>query len=783
MALLMETILVDAGYDFSFADTGEKGLKMITEEHPDLIILDYMIPVMKGDEVFRKLMTEEQYKDCRDIPVIMLSAKSGNESKKRELMELGLSVYLMKPFGEQELLNVIDNVLVSHSIKMRSQRLESELLETKNYLENLIQITPASIFVYNLIDDEITFLNREIEKLTGYSISVANQDKSVLFSLLSEDEKLNIRDDLLKSKPIKNLEVPVERKNGDIRWTLQSIVPIVEADRSIRRAEGVVIDITDKKRAEQEAMHRHQELGIINAITKAISSRLTIEQVLHTVMSQTVKLIPFDCIRLTLFNDDYETANIIVIRDNRLHREKMFPIAGTSSEWILKNGEAIVEIDLRKGGFSEDKKLVEEGLLSAIRVPLAFENNTIGVLGLQSENINEYSERDIEVLHQIADALAIAIRNAQLFSELKEANKQVSIAKEFAENILQNVTSGVVTTNLNGQITLLNPAGEEILGWKNTLAIGEDVYNVIKFANGELDDDIFGEVIEEEHSFRIHETEVVRRDGRKIPFGMSIAPLKESGEIVGAVGLFADLTEAKKLEEEAQKIKHLAQMGEMSARIAHETKNSLAALQSGIQFVQMTVPEEEQETFEDLLSEIDRMDKVVKDLLAFSQKPRLNLASVSPKLLLEVPLYLASQKLKSEDVLLVEEYDENLPELMLDQQKMEQVYINLIFNAIQAMPNGGTLTIKVKNTLNFELGAETVSVMISDTGMGIPQENLDKIFSPFYSTKVEGTGLGLSLAKRFVEAHGGRIYVNSKPGEGTQFVTEFILDKNRELEK
>ena len=779
MTLLMEAILVDVGYEFHSAEDGIKGLQKILKIHPDLVLLNYMLPIINGDEVFTKLMTEKEFESCRDIPVIMLSTKMGSEIRRRELIELGLAAYLKKPFGEQELLNVIDNVLVSHSIKIRSRRLEGELRETKNYLENLIKITPATIFVFDLINNEVTFLNEEITKLTGYEIVESNEDASILLGQFSANRQEKLRQQLLRREPIRNLEIPVQHKDGTIRWALLNIVPIVEKGTQVNKAEGVVIDISERKRAEQKAQLRHQELTVINAITKAVSARLDIEHVLRTVASEAIKLIPFNCIQLTLFDNRENYADVITIREDKIYKRENIYIADSSAQWIRTKGEPFIEENLENGDFDDDEILVEQGFLSAIRVPLVFENNIIGIFELLSERYKEYTNRDISILRQIADALAIATRNAQLFSELREANMQVSIAKEFVENILQNVTSGVVTVDLKKKITLLNYAGELILGYGQESAIGKLVSQIIRFENDDKRQDIFGDVIKTGKSLRVHERKAIRRDGSIIPFRMSVAPLKEAGKIVGAVGLFEDLTEIKTIEEEAQKIKHLAQMGEMAARIAHETKNSLAALQSGIQFVQSGLSAEDQDTFEELLGEIRRMDKVVKDLLAFSQQPRLNLSPVYPPTLLQVALYLANQEIEKNKINLVEEYDEALPELLLDQQKMEQVYVNLVLNAVQAMPNGGTLTIKIKNTLNFEEGAETVSFIISDTGVGISKENQEKIFSPFFSTKTQGTGLGLSLAKRFVEAQNGRIYVKSRLGEGTTFITEFFLNQKK----
>ncbi|RMH72741.1 MAG: PAS domain S-box protein [Gemmatimonadetes bacterium] len=806
LALLLESVLEDAGYHFLWESDGITGLERIQETHPDLVLLDSTLPGMSGEAVFQEMMTNPQYSDCRDIPVIMLSAKRSDSSIRRRLLELGLSVYLLKPFGTSELLNIIDNVLVTSNIRGQNKKLQRELGRTQNYLENLVQITPAAIFVIDLQRDTIDFFNKEAEIQTGYSLRELKLRNVQLFPETYAPRYQKLLDRLRQGETILAEEIPVVQKNGSVRWTLQNIVPVEDDKGNIHTAQGVSFDITNLKEAERELEHRNRELTIINTITKAISSSLDIEFMFRVVVQELSQMILIDRANLVLFEVqahsapigghltlqlDIDYASILALyRVGEGYRQRLLEhqsMKSTAAEWIVYSRRRHIERDMALSHFAEDKLLLKEGLRSAVRLPLVFEEKIIGVLELFSRKLESHAAKDLSLLEQVADELAIAIRNAQLFRELRHSHAEVLAAKEFTEGIIQNAASGILTIDRESRITTFNQAAEGILLWKREEVVRQPVQNVMDLSTlaEELDlADPFREVIEQGVVMSQKETVIRRKDDVEIPIGISIAPLRGNDRVVGAVVLFSDLTLIKAIEEEQQKLKHLAQMGEMSARIAHEIKNSLAALQTGIQVAQATAASDEDASQMDaLLDEIKRMDRIVKDLLRFSREPELHLSLVPIREMLMSPVYNIRMILEEYDnIEFVEEYDDNLPELFIDEGKMEQVFINLLQNALQAMPNGGRLTLRVKKNINFQMGVETVFIEVSDTGVGIPPEQQERIFDPFFSTKTEGTGLGLALSKRFVEAHGATITVHSQKGQGTTFRVELVVHRPPETE-
>jgi signal transduction histidine kinase len=220
--------------------------------------------------------------------------------------------------------------------------------------------------------------------------------------------------------------------------------------------------------------------------------------------------------------------------------------------------------------------------------------------------------------------------------------------------------------------------------------------------------------------------------------------------------------------QQMERADRLASVGEMSAGIAHEIKNPLAAISGAITVLADDFPAEDprREVVAKVLEQINRLDRVVTDLLYFGKpgKPAFDWVDVND--LLKKTLFFVAQHPEARDVHQVQELTRNLPPVWVDEKQLQQVFFNIIINAIQAMKSGGTLLIQTD--LREQEGKTLVRVLIGDSGPGIPAEELDKIFAPFYTTKTQGTGLGLAICRQLMEQQGGTIQVSSRVGEGTR---------------
>ncbi|HIE30229.1 TPA: sensor histidine kinase [Candidatus Poribacteria bacterium] len=238
----------------------------------------------------------------------------------------------------------------------------------------------------------------------------------------------------------------------------------------------------------------------------------------------------------------------------------------------------------------------------------------------------------------------------------------------------------------------------------------------------------------------------------------------EIGELTAA---FNQMTrKLRQSQQELVKAERLATAGRMAAAFAHDIRNPLSSIKMMVQLLRKRVQpgEENQKYIRSITEEIDRLNDIVKNIMDFARPMKLNLQKDDINSVLLEVLNFMEAKLIHHKITLVKNLSKDLPLIMLDADKLKQVFMNVIFNAIQSMSSGGELTIATKQR------GSTILVEISDTGVGIPPENLSRLFEPFFTTKAEGTGLGLTNARQILQQHGGDIEVQSKVGVGTTVI-------------
>jgi two-component system, NtrC family, sensor histidine kinase PilS len=369
----------------------------------------------------------------------------------------------------------------------------------------------------------------------------------------------------------------------------------------------------------------------------------------------------------------------------------------------------------------------------------------------------------------LSGALADQLRLAD--QSLLEKEQGLTRLQAFHENIVHSISSGVFTTDEGGRITSFNPAAQEATGYGFHQVHGRHWREVFNWHPSQPTD---ASHIDCTANMRF-EVECKRADGNRLILGMTVSPLHEQGKETGLVGVFKDLTQIRDLEEEMRRKEWLASLGEMSAGMAHEIRNPLGALAGAMQMLRKDLHGDEtsQRLMDIAVREATRLDTIITEFLQYARPPALDLGEYDLNKVLAETLDLVQHEARTRaNMKIVTTLANGALPGQIDQDQMKQVFWNLATNAFDAMPQGGQLSIST-GCRKIDVGgrkADVVEISFQDSGEGIPKENLDKIFLPFFTTKKQGSGLGLAAVHRIVDLHGGWIKVDSEQGKGSRLV-------------
>jgi PAS domain S-box-containing protein len=402
-------------------------------------------------------------------------------------------------------------------------------------------------------------------------------------------------------------------------------------------------------------------------------------------------------------------------------------------------------------------------------IPCQIRDHSIAVLGLGKTVDGDFlSSEDVELLHTIAGYLAIALDNAQLYSSLEQKAAQIERLKDFSENIVESMSVGVLAVDFSGAVESWNTQLEGLIGVPREEAVGRKLEDVLP---SELVAEITARSGDERIS-SLYKFHMQNREGRNLVVNVSIAPLVgKSGDRIGRLVLFDDVTQRMRLEEQVFQNEKLTSLGLLAAGVAHEVNTPLAVISNYIQMLAKQLPsgDPRHQLIEKVVKQTFRASEIVNNLLNFSRTGATEFTEVNLNSVVEEVLTLVAHPFRTGQVQVTRNLQQELPAVLGSTNKLQQVFLNLFLNARDAMPSGGVVEIRTAAHNG------SVEVEIIDSGAGIPRENLNRIFDPFFTTKSSGrgTGLGLSVSYGIVKEHAGKVDVRSTPGKGTSFRLEF----------
>ena len=352
--------------------------------------------------------------------------------------------------------------------------------------------------------------------------------------------------------------------------------------------------------------------------------------------------------------------------------------------------------------------------------------------------------------------------------ELSENLKEMDSIKNHLRNILESVKMGIVVINLEGKITVLNNAAQEITGLKSSDVIGKYYKNIY----GNLIDKSLSllSTLKNGKEYENEEKKIITTNGSAVPVEYSTSLVKNKhGEILGAVEIFSDMTEIKMLEEEVQHAKTLAALGEMAANVAHEIRNPLGGIGGFAALLErdLDIDDPRRNLVKKIIEGVSGLNRIAANLLFYTRpiKPELQKQNMIKTIDEVLSLMEVELEQDGKEIEIIRDFPSDCKEIKFDPEFFHQVLLNIFKNAAESIENEGRLRVGVR----IENNGKNMVISIEDNGKGMSESVQKKLFNPFFTTKPSGSGLGLAIVKKIIDVHKGVIFVKSEEGKGAIF--------------
>jgi PAS domain S-box-containing protein len=532
---------------------------------------------------------------------------------------------------------------------------------------------------------------------------------------------------------------------------------------------------------------RYNNAMLIQEIGQAISVILDIDDLLKFIMEALRKRLDFDRGMIMLANMEksrlvytagfgYNPEHEQYLTGVEFHLENL-DSRGPMVESFRKQIPVLVDNVLEIADTLSERSrnfVLQMGTHGFISVPIVYEGKSMGILAVDNVHTKRsLSQTDVSILMGIAPQIAISINNARSYNIIRESEEKFRSLSENAPDI-------IYTIDARGSFTYINPAWERVLGYEESDVIGryfidfagkKDVGKYIR---------LFKQMRDDRETVRDYTGIMLHKDGSERFFSMSGTPkLDSTGRVVGAIGVFKDITDRKQLELQLIHAQKMEAIGTLAGGIAHDFNNLLMGIQ-GFASLMMFNADKTHANYEKLMRIEDLVKSgadLTRQLLGFARGGKYEIKTTDLNAILEKTSNMFSRTHK--DILVHQKYEKNLWTVDVDRGQIEQVLLNLYVNAWQAMPGGGNLYLETSNVVINEdyvkpFTAEPgqyVLISVRDSGTGMDEQTQKRIFEPFFTTKKmgRGTGLGLASAYGIVRGHKGIIRVESERGQGTTF--------------
>jgi two-component system NtrC family sensor kinase len=522
----------------------------------------------------------------------------------------------------------------------------------------------------------------------------------------------------------------------------------------------------DKERLTATLQQKVAELTVLSRIGKSVTGLMEQEQLLQRIVEAAVFITKAEEGFLLLHDQQQNELYLRAAKNLGEQRAQSLriPVDDTLAGQVVRTGKS-VRLDQARSGMALK---VKTGFLvrAILQVPLTVGEQVIGVLAVDNRTTDRtFSEDDQYLLATLADYAAIAIENARLY-------EQVRLSEQRYKGLFANAYDLIFTLDRELTITSMNKVGEQLTGFPVDALIARPLASICSPPSWREVAPLLQELLEG-RGVAPFEIELVRSDQEAVYLEISAQTIQNGVGVKGIHCIARDLTVRRHLEQQLIQSEKLSAIGQLVAGVAHELNNPLTSISGYAQLLlrDQRIVDETRQDIEQIHAQAERAGKIVQNLLIFAREHKPERSAIAVNDVVRSALALQNYQLRVDNIGVALDLSADLPMTTADSHQLQQVFLNLITNARHAMAEkGGRGTLTLRTSLTSDDASESVLVEIGDTGVGIPERDLQKIFNPFFTTKPvgQGTGLGLSICFGIVKEHDGQIWAESQLGVGTR---------------
>ncbi len=755
---LLRAQLEAEGHSVLEATNGAEALALLDRREVDVIVSDILMPVMDGYRLCYEVRNRDR---LRNLPFIVYTSSYVSPSDEKLSFDLGADKYLRKPAPAEEMVRAISEALsnprrqptvpidTSDVLKEYSARLVTRLEEKNDELTKAVSQlglqataleTAADAMLITDMRGVMLWINAAFTTTTGYTAAEAiGKTPRILKSGLLDDAFYHEFWETIRSCRTWRGEFANRRKDGSIYYVEHTVTPVCAADGSVTHFVGVMHDVTERKRAEEELRHAHAQLrellehspAVLYALKvegDAIIPRLASENVSRLLGFQVAETLSFEWWQGQLHPEDRERAEASV------HETLIQGVSRTEYRMRHKDGTYRWVDDTRR-------------------------------------LVRDASGKPYELVGVWSDV-----------TERKHAQDELHESERRLREMLDNLELISVMLDRDARLTYCNDFFLRLTGWQRVEAIGSDWFE--RFVPPEQVSklrEVFAALLADRSEVRHYTNEILTRAGerRLIQWNNSLL-YSASREVIGMASIAEDITDRIRMEKQFLRAQRLESLGTLAGGIAHDLNNLLLPILMGVTLLKRFDPNEASlKAIDNIERSVRRGSELVKQVLLFARGTETSRELVQLGDNVREVESIANSTFPK-DITFEASVAKDLSPIMGDATQLTQVILNLCVNARDAMPRGGHISISAVNAEISDLdarlrgggaGGSFIVLNVADTGEGMSKEIIDRIFDPFFTTKEvgKGSGLGLSTVQGIVGSHGGLLNVSSNPGEGSVF--------------